>query len=58
MCTPKKLLHRRRAFLSALRSDQPIKIRPPTHNATDPELHDAAGEIFEKYTRLLRKPRE
>jgi len=57
MCTPKKLLDRRRAFLSALRSDQPIKIRPPTRHATDLELQDAAGEIFEKYARLLRKPR-
>jgi hypothetical protein len=58
MCTPKKLLHRRRAFLTALKSDRPIKIRPPTHHAIGPELHEAAEEIFEKYTRLLRRPGE
>jgi hypothetical protein len=55
MCTPKKLLHRQRAFLTALRSDRPIKIRPPTH-ANDAKARDAAEEIFEKYTRLLREP--
>jgi hypothetical protein len=58
MCTPKKLLHRQRAFLAALRSDRPIKIRPPTHHASDAEVHGAAEEIFEKYTRLLKKPGE
>jgi hypothetical protein len=57
MCTPKKLLHRQRAFLTALRSDRPIKIRPPTH-ANDAKARDAAEEIFEKYTRLLREPGE
>jgi hypothetical protein len=55
MCTPKKLLHRQRAFLTALRSDRPIKIRPPTHHANDAKVRDAAEEIFEKYTRLLRE---
>ncbi len=58
MCTPKKLLHRQRAFLTALRSDRPIKIRPPTHPASDAKVCDAAEEIFEKYTRLLREPGE
>jgi len=58
MCTPKKLLHRRRAFLTALRSNRPIKIRPTTHRAIGRELHDAAEEIFEKYTRLLKRPGE
>jgi hypothetical protein len=58
MCTPKKLLHRQRAFLTALRSDRPVKIRPPTHHASDAKVRDAAEEIFEKYTRLLREPGE
>lgn len=58
MCTPKKLLHRQRAFLTALRSDRPIKIRPPTHHACDAKVRDAAEEIFQKYTRLLRDPGE
>jgi hypothetical protein len=58
MCTPKKLLHRQRAFLTALRSDRPIKIRPPTHHAGDAKVCDAAEEIFEKYTRLLKEPSE
>jgi len=58
MCTPKKLLHRQRAFLTALRSDRPIKIRPPTHHASDAKVRDAAEEIFEKYTRFLKEPGE
>jgi hypothetical protein len=56
MCTPKKLLHRQRAFLAALRSDRPVKIQPPTHQPGGAEVHGAAEEIFEKYTRLLQKP--
>jgi hypothetical protein len=55
MCTPKKLLHRQRAFLIALRSDQPIKIKPPIHRVICPEVHGAPEQIFEKYTRLLRR---
>jgi hypothetical protein len=55
MCNPRKLLHRQRAFLTVLRSDQPIKIKPPTHHSSGAEVHGVAEEIFEKYTRLLRK---
>ncbi|MGA8477152.1 MAG: hypothetical protein WB696_04270 [Chthoniobacterales bacterium] len=58
MCTPKKLVHRQRAFLTAIRSDRPIKIRPPTHHPSHAEVRDAAEEIFEKYTRLLKEPGE
>jgi hypothetical protein len=58
MCTPKKLLHRQQAFLTALKSDRPIKIRPPAHHGNSAEVHGAEEEIFEKYTRLLRKRRE
>jgi len=58
MCTPKKLVHRQRAFLTAIRSDRPIKIRPPTHHASHAEVRGAAEEIFEKYTRLLKEPGE
>jgi hypothetical protein len=58
MCTPKKLLHRQRAFLTALKNKRPIKIRPPTHHPGGQEVHGAEEEIFEKYTRLLKKSGE
>jgi hypothetical protein len=58
MCNSKKLLHRQRAFLTVLRSDRPIKIKPPTQYSSGAEVHGAPEKIFEKYTRLLRRPSE
>jgi hypothetical protein len=55
MCTPKKLLHRQQALIHAIKKDQPMKIRTPTHHQCCNDARREAQELVEKYAHTLRK---
>jgi hypothetical protein len=48
MCTPKKLLHRQEALIQAIKQDQPMKIKTPTHHQCCDDARREAQEIVEE----------
>jgi hypothetical protein len=55
MCTPKKLLHRQEALIHAIKKDQPMKIRTPTHHQCCNDARREAKELVDKYAHTLPK---
>jgi hypothetical protein len=55
MCTPKKLLHRQEALIHAIKKEQPMKIRTPTHHQSCNDARREAKELVDKYAHTLPK---
>jgi hypothetical protein len=53
MCTPKKLIHRQEALISAIKHDQPMTIKTPAHHQCCADARREAEELVEKYAHLL-----